>query len=574
MIRAWFAILLLVVPAVVAQEGETENPDSPWVLLLEDPAGDQQMTDSPSADLRSLQARWAPPMIEWDLERNLDELPADVLLYDTIEYSLAFSYGGRAHRIVVDQRTSLPDMASMTTSYSLNLQELRNGIWWDTEDGETPIVEGNHILFQTPESWIRDARDAPLHPGSVLEELRVLARTEFGGNSALTTQDASQDRMPNEGSVGGFTKPPLPPSEGAYRFDVVEDVRVSNGGPSLLVYEADLVNGASRPETFHLSVEGAPSAWNVRFVPDRVTLDSLESAHVYILVESLGAHSHGGDDVFDLVATGVKAEARHEFRLHYPEIAELSGHHPEVWFHGRETIQPVVPGFVEEDITPDPVFPPDGVFWMNTAQDHDGEVTYPLSAQGQQPDGLEAWNIPLGPAPRLGFEFDMEKVGLLAFTLAPYHALDIEGLALVNDLQARINGSWVSVGDVEDVETFVLPAQGMSFELNIAPTMQFLAYTPDLQLRLRIAYDYGPTGMSSGLGTNQPMLVAGGKALLPVGEYFDPLPPELQILFESEGVIDGSGDLVDPVDPVAVNTPGLGLAVLLVGLLALVSRRK
>ena len=254
-----------------------------------------------------------------------------------------------------------------------------------------------------PKEPVRGADGLSARPGTAIVDVRaetmeIVACEPVAGGSSLQYWDAA----PDEGaSAEPFHFVLGPGAFGAFTVSTPAPIRSSNGGPDTVVYPLTFSN-EEEAASLLLATDGLPDGWTVHH-PARVNIGADSSATVSMVVTTRTAHAHGTTESFDLVVSSASGGdiGRYELGIHYLEIPQLAGHHPQLHVHGGNH-QLTSFGGTEATF----------YGWFNTVQDApdaSGLQIWP----GEEAEAF-VWWLPMDPSLLIGMDFDLETAGTLA----------------------------------------------------------------------------------------------------------------------------------------------------------------
>ena len=300
-------------------------------------------------------------------------------------------------------------------------------------------------------------------------------------------------------------------AQGDLKLRADDRVRVSNGGATTFVYSLEVVNRGEQARDVELELADLPAGWEGS-VSSPLRVDADDDKRVTILMTVPFEHDHGGFSTFEVQALAKgDANSRATMRLgvlHTP-IAQPAGHHSELFLHGRQQAGLAADQFTDVDA------------WMNTAADHAGDVDrVPFDRMRN-----DAWSvaIPLGPALRMGLDFDIKTAGSLVGAVVSPTAGDGTVRA---DLWLWSDEAEVLLAEGSSVPISLSANTPTTFETSLTPTLEadYVPYTKDADLVLVVAVGQeSPTGgffccsqQTSPALTTQDFLLT-----LPLNEYHD-----------------------------------------------------
>lgn len=266
----------------------------------------------------------------------------------------------------------------------------------------TVDVEKATLTSIVPKVYLLDGQKRTPSLGDALTDVKVTAESTSFRFSITGERPASvHDAMPNSGDGAKLVFGHGDAQSGHVFLRTADRVRVSNGGATTFVFQADVINNGSTEDDIKLAVGELPEGWNAT-VQSPLKLGANQQKSLAILVSVPFAHAHGGYSSFNLTATSSRdPNSRASLRLgvlHTP-IPQPAGHHGELYLHAMNLNS----GLFSQ------VFPFTGAYF-NTESTHTNEP------EGVNPNNFNSgsgWRLPLNPSLQIGVDFDINRTGLL-----------------------------------------------------------------------------------------------------------------------------------------------------------------
>lgn len=392
-------------------------PGASSETVATDPEGDAShrtlagdIDDGPaSADLVSLDIADAGDALLWTV---MSAAGAEEPGLDEVDTTVAFRHGARAYLVVAGEAIGLwiTDAAGTQQRFVAELAGSR---------------DGGTLMFRLPKDAVLDEAGAPLSTGALLDAIVVTtrARDEVQGPDpeqgffCCTAWWTVHDRMPDEGGAGYRLGDPE--NATGLRLWSEAPLRASNGGGDRIAYTVQASNRGQAATELELAVEDIPTGWNVSVPAGVLDLPAGGVQAFPVVVETPSGHRHGGTETFTVRTTGAPS-ARVQLGIHYLDVPQPAGHHPQLFFHS----QALEGGVIEQ------AGYAAGRLWMNTAPDDPLDDEVPIDSTESSFGGQTArWSICLAEGLRLGLDLT-DAVGRLDVTLSagrPYGDVQVEG---------------------------------------------------------------------------------------------------------------------------------------------------
>lgn len=386
----------------------------------------------------------------------------------------------------------------------------------------TVDAEKGTLTSIVPKAYLLDGQQRTPSLGDALTDIKVEGETSTFGFSISGDRPASvHDFMPNSGEGAKLVFGHGDAQSGHVFLKTADRVRVSNGGATTFVFQADVINNGSTEDDIKLSVGELPAGWNAT-VQSPVKVGANQMKDLPVLVSVPFAHVHGGYSSFNLTATSTKdPSSRAVLRLgvlHTP-IPQPAGHHSELYLHAENLNGGV---FAQ-------LFPFNGAYF-NTESTHTNE---PDTVSPNYFNNANGWRVVLNPALQIGVDFDLNRTGLLeGSVLARGQGTGTVSakLALTKPAEKGTNseGSIVLAEGKGQKITYDLQKPS-PFKIVLTPTQDadFIPYKKGQNLVLTITMKddgFPGSGICCIAGQTGPLLNAKDfKMTLPLNEYNDPL---------------------------------------------------
>ena len=520
------ASLVVPAPAATAQEGGAH--------FYEDAAKDTE-----------LETFFLPtPPVPVD---NAETAPADLAFLDVVEMddTVSFTLG------VESLTTTAPHTVGYTISFrwhkvdytiqcqrtSLGAANVGRGGWcsinaYSEEEGyldganldATWDAAASTITLPVRKVLILDAENRMPTKGDTLSDITVRSRLMLGAFGFFTQVT---DLMPDAGTKG-LTLAIGDVAKGHIRLTSDDRVRVSNGGATTFVFQANLTNAAEVEDTVDLATDALPPGYNVTLrTPIRVPAEG--SARLAVLVSVPFGHDHGGYSAFNITAKSQRdAGSYASLRLgvlHTP-IPQPAGHHSELYLHAERSASGAFESLVES-----------GQPSMNTEAPTEQDAPEASPTDGTN-EGVE-WQIPLKPTLGMGLDFNIEKTGELVGKIKSRLQGDASLTAQLflvetEEDEDHFRGR-VQRFDLRDgillaegrLAALAMPTNGdVAFNVPLTPTPEadYIPYGPRQNLVLRLALNMEGLGSICCIDGSTPTLTTKDFLMkLPLNEYHDRL---------------------------------------------------
>ena len=520
------ASLVVPAPAAMAQEGGAH--------FYEDAAKD--------TELETFGVPAPPVPVD-----SAETAPADLAFLDVVETDDAVSFTLGVQSLT----TTSPHTVSYTITFrwhkvdynlqcqrtSLGAADVSRGGWcsinaYSEDEGyldganleATWDATANTISLPVRKVLILDAEDRMPTKGDTLSDLSVRSQLLLGAFGFFTRV---RDVMPEAGAkglmlaIGDVAK-------GHMSLTSEDRVRVSNGGATTFVFQANLTNTAEIEDTVDLATDALPPGYNVTLrTPIRVPAEG--SARLAVLVSVPFGHDHGGYSAFNVTAKSQRdAGSYASLRLgvlHTP-IPLPAGHHDELYLHAARSASGAFESVVSS-----------GWPMMNTEPPTEQDA--PEAAPTEGTGGGVEWHIPLTPTLGMGLDFEVAKAG-----------------ELVGKIKSRVQGDASLTAELYLVETeeeeddfrgryqrfdlqdgilladgrmaaLAMPTNGdVAFNVPLTPTPEsdYVPYAPRQNLVLRLALNMEGAGSICCIDGTTPTLTTKDFLMkLPLNEYHDRL---------------------------------------------------
>lgn len=535
-------ILLLLVPTAAA-------------TVADDPVGDHGSSFRASAmDLHSLAITEDEEAFHFTVEHApADDPPMQYL--DDIIYTFHVDADGSDY-VIQAVRYSRP-VTPLAYGMSAGVYE-GSEVDFTARTASLDVTDhGDGFEFSVDRTLLAGSAGVPLTSGQTLDvwmeawTMEPLLGTDMRDHRGV-------DRLPDDGAVSFDVAIGLP--QDGLRLHTPEPLRWSNGEATTYAYNLELWSEDGEQDVTW-SVDGLPPAWRIA-LPD---LDRIGAAPqpVQVRVSVPFAHQHGVTETFALTAEGTAGRAGIELGVHYPAVAQPSGHHPTLHIHTApgepyelDTVLQVL-GSSEARRT-----------YMNTLEDDpdsDGEGAPALFDGCGNDDCTEMrfrWNVPLVPGLAMGLAHEPGNEGTARIDLSAAVPVDarmrgelIVTQATVNPFRDRIEGTVIAAFDAQTSTDGSVEAPIVWGDDDRVP------YDARNQLWLAITIDTAPTLVSQTPAT--PVLMS-GRLDLPLQEYHDGVASVHEAVPETA---------TDEEAPTQVETPAVALPALL-GCVALAGWRR
>lgn len=392
-------------------------------------------------------------------------------------------------------------------------------------------VDKGTVAFSVRKAYVLDGMQRMPNRGDSLANVHVDADAYVTG---IQGGISVSDRMPDsDGASFPVTIGDI--ANGHLALSSPDKVRVSNGGAATFVYKVTIRNTGDAEDTVDLAIHDEPAGWNGTVTtPLKVPGNGQKTFSVLMSVPF--AHVHGGFDAFNLTAQsqndpGSNAVVRLGI-LHTP-IPQPAGHHNELYLH---------PDFTNSGLSSQAFPYATGV--INTEKPTGDEAAKEINGgccSGN--NGGRVFYLPLNPALQMGLDFDLNKTGTVAGSIAG-HGVGTGKLSARLYLQTSENGRTKQVllakTSTQDLTLDTSAPSAFSLQLTPTPESDYVPYAPKQNLLLLVTLESGELSMPCCLnaGVEPKLKVDGFKMVLPLNEYAD----RLTGLSEAASAIDLKAD--------------------------------
>ncbi len=524
------------------------SPIAAAETVLEDPEGDVQA--------QAGGVPTTPPLGSATVDLLALDVTEDV---STIRFTLSLlsteagDQAGESHRITLrhnDQEYALAFVrdAGMTDYYGY-LAARQAGATFMVIMTELEVVQDDSagtLAAEVERHMLVDRNGAAPMIGRVLEDVEVMS---FGTSILLFSADADDPGVQVRDVMTGPEGPIAIPmaygveQSGEARLISAQPFRTSNGAATTFVYHVEASNLASQEHVFSFDILELPASWDVTIPFDTVAIGPGETMKIPVLVQSPFAHTHGARQTF-IVEMHSQSDpgsvGRVELGVQYPEVPQPAGHHDKLWFHTRDE------GLRLERTDAVGAATGEGrdsvVTYLNTLETDERDDHVPARGDDADRDFFSddvpalasgsVWTLLLEPELRMGLRLDGDRVGHLEVPLR------VE----TPNLGAWVEGHLVWLGPNTDPggfnevrkELILATFASGQFDLEAGVTTLVTApinttdiverpYVPGAQLALRIGLALDRPDNPFGAQADQPQLLPGGWAQLPLLEYEDAL---------------------------------------------------
>jgi hypothetical protein len=494
-------------------------------LVLEDAEGDQETTlgdaiDLPPglrgarADLHRLTWQETPVGFTLALETAaLQEPPADLLVVDSVSYTIFFTYSEADYAVLFEWWPSDPLPFPAFFDAFLTRYDATEERYVVVMPLEATIDLAGLFTTTVPREAIAGADGRALALADAITGIHVSAASGFALCVVATVACTSYrviDAMPDDGTASWTVQWGIE-QRGHVRLGTDRPFRVSNGEATTFLYDIRVHNDADFPDTVTLSGEGAPEHWTVTVPRGDVRLEAHDDRTVPVLVTVPFAHRHDEVHAMTLQARSASdptALAQLQIGVRYTAVPQPAGHHNHLRIHLGEQGP-----------------------YMNTAEDDAGDAGTPAHATSESGNAITVtyeWWVPLVPSLQMGLAMDEDGVGRL---VVPF-AFPVGGLQTTLSADLLI-AEGPSASFLRGEETIVAqaiasgpidaaPGSAHTFELEVRPAAGSVRidFEPQRNLLLVLALQT-TSAFGLSLAAQSPAITPGGSLDLPLLEYHD-----------------------------------------------------
>lgn len=540
----WALLLLLTALTATIASAETvlEDPQGDVTLLVAEEVPATGLPSEP-ADLWSLAIEETEEHILFVVESAGRGTETAGQTWDAARLDVRFRHGDNWFDVGTGIEISGQEFAELRMREGNSAERIVGALDLETDGAGLFTV-------QVPREWLRDHNGAPPMRGALFEDIHMDAHAHSTGlflvnpDGTLFQPVGIRDRMPDTGSAVYEVQTGGPSVTGELQIDIPLPYRASNGGATLIAYEALFTHPGA---TYGIELLAANPEWTVTY-PETLAVETNTSFQVFI--ETPDKHLHGGVEELTFRATDLEDpgnQGTFTFGLLYLEIPQPAGHHPTIYLHSRSTPQPIAGQFGGGS---------NGIFTFNTEEEDPADEGIGITAGG--PGSVAgAWNICLDPELRLGLQANASKTGELELSFqggGPGTATLEWFLAPTQDCAAGQNRETLTTtgvtGSFDETHVFPIPPTSFREPYERGQTVGF---------RVEIIYDQPQTQYTTLLG---------GYGTLPLDEFYDERPAGLI----GDAVVEAAPEPQNAPEEVE-ETPMLPLALVGGGLLLAARRR-
>ncbi len=410
---------------------------------------------------------------------------------------------------------------------------------------------------------IRDAAGKPLMSGDAITDIHSRSRGHL--STGIGNQDGSVTYITRYWDEMGVDEPAVLSimtggygGSGAFALRTDAPFRASNGGAMTLRYDITLQNRAEQEFPIDLVAKDLPAQWTFERPNGTLTLGPKETAEFPILITTPFGHRHGGAESFRLEASAGDEHAWVELGVHYVDVPQPSGHHQDLYFHGKTFMEPA-PSLNSA------LGGASGTMWMHTLEEDAGADGEPIQGWIGAPGRTVAnWSICLKPGLQMGIDMDLDDTGTLEATFSggrAFTGVEVSGRVLhLGPGETRSTCFPSGYADREATVLAEIPASSafdligstQTVDLDIIPIADHerIAYQEGALLVVELRASYTGAGESGPEGI---MLHQGAHMRLPLDEFHDSRPAGLV-----GGPATSAVEVVDFEEPVLdKESPGL-----------------
>lgn len=511
----WLVALLFLLPSAAA--------------LLDDPRGDVVISHCDAAqtplaafdpvDLLALEVIEDPTHVTFRVQAVGIQDEADV---DSSNYFVHFKRGEQhwALRMAQDNQGTAA-IAHLLATEGVSLFGPVIAEYVADVDGEAGTIEA-----AVERNQLRDHEQAALTRGQTIDQIIVSAEAhatgvyfcDFEGNGGPAI---IQDHMPDGWIDDGVSVEMIyggADTEGPMDLFIPRPFRGSNGEATTYAYEIRVTNEDTVDRTYTLETT-TPEGWTLHLPNGTLFVAAGQEASFTMYAQVPFIHTHGATATgrIDLTTEGARGGA--DFGVHYLDVPQPAGHHPDVFLHS------IVPAGIGAEINERAGGGDNHMFW-NTQEDHSANHDVPMSSQTEGGDLV--WYGCLSPGLAMGLHPDGSLTGRFELSFASEMATagTLTGaISLLPDdhrpATCHDAGTWESTPLLQlDATPVTLDGpgtvEGTISVLEDGP----LAFQPgaDLLLAIRIQPDQAPT-----VGGTVDLL-PGSRLTLPLRDYHEPAP--------------------------------------------------
>ncbi len=561
--RSWLVALLLVTLIPIAPAQSTGALGDDGANDVKNPAGLPGIPGLEAVDLRAFNVREDAKSFHFDI--TVESLEKDLQPGIAFtEYTVDLVHNEKPFRVEVSRQNIAG--TSAFRGVIMEYDAARDWYYGISAIDVTPDYANNMVSAEVPRQHLRDADGALPVPGRVLEDfvVRASANELINGlilNGIPAPEVYYADTLPDTGTLDakvavqfGVT------SSGHLRLSSEEPFRASNGEATTFVFYVTATNNGSQEDNVNFEATGFPAKWDIT-LPSDMQLGAGASTDVPVIVRTVFAHSHGSTASFVLSmksSRDASSVGRIEMGVYYPLIPQPAGHHDTLYIHTYDRSgDPAAfavgtafstalssTGFLQNAL-------------MNTLEEDDRAEDTPADGRKCQLAILDpdypvgtgyCWDIPLDPGLVMGLDFDLSRIGSISAT---FSSMGIQPQAAI---QGRLvyerpttnavcdpfcrNWETIDLATINRTAGVDLLAGGShTYEADIVPLPEadLLPYVAGASLTLRLEmYVLRPDTWIYGPALPPPALHAGGRIVLPLNEYADPVSEVID--FGSKGI--------------------------------------
>lgn len=441
--------------------------------------------------------------------------------FEGVYVTLGFLHNGRAFqlRVLLAQPAIEPNVLTWV-SYRDNATDP-----WSlaafSRAMTTADREAGTLTTPIPRDMLADASGTAPFRSRLLDGIHVTTTTRASSgtlvNTGTFTLDAPvdlRDRMPDGGATAAWQVLVGPEQSGHAVLRSDAPFRASNGEATTFVYNVTAENRGGATDRFRLEVASVPHGYTVNLPVQAVSVEPGAQTTFPVLVTMPFGHQHGSAASVLLEAHSESDPAsvgRIELGVRFLQVPQPAGHHDTVYFHTHASTS-IYAG-------------PAGTF--NTLEDDeaDSEQEMPSSWSRSSIEGqaTRTWPLQLNPSLAMGVHVDPSKIGNVHATFLAKMPMPAASFA------ARL-----CVGMFSECTPLATmpptPAADLGANEQVAVEGPLVPVTPasrvpftkgsTLWLELNITYTQPGIAITN-LGPEQPVLLPGGSATLPLQDWHD-----------------------------------------------------
>lgn len=394
-------------------------------------------------------------------------------------------------------------------------------------------ISAGTISIQIPREIIRDQDGAPLLRDRQLTNFWMETGAPVADLANIVGELAEQegdlvhtgDRMPDTDFGPAWTL-----SEGAAQSGHIwlaseRPFRASNGEATTFLFEIDVHNSADLTDTISLVAQDVPGQWTITMPQNELRIDGAETTTVPVLATVPFRHEHGLTESFTIASESRYDPTARGFTtlgVHYMDPAQPAGHHDTLYLHDAGQSCNA---------------------FMNTMQEDPSDTGEPIDGcftGGGLTDSRFEYRFVLGPALRMGLDFDTARTGALSFAVQsplPYPGarMDATLYHIAYEEEEVFPGFFLFRGEWTPIATAIQesaesgPGATASIDMVLEPTPEsdYIAYQDNSEMVLEVIYTmdvsafallYPGVVLSSQMS---PDILPGGVMQLPLNEFHD-----------------------------------------------------